>query len=48
MPKHAKIVAISFKTPEEHAEAVRKAKQRKRGLSAQIQYHFKNLPDLEK
>lgn len=48
MSRKAKIVTISFKTPEQHKEAVRKARQRQRGLSAQIQYHFANLPDLDR
>jgi hypothetical protein len=48
MERKRKLITISFKTEEDLTEAKRKSKQRGRGLSAQIQKHFKDLPDLDK
>ncbi len=48
MERKRKLITISFKTEEDLADAKRKSKQRNRGLSAQIQRHFKSLPDLDK
>jgi len=39
------ITSISFTSREELEAAQRKAKQRKRSLSAQVREHFKNLSD---
>lgn len=48
MPRHRVTATISFKNAQKKEEARRKAEQRGRTLSAQVQYYFDNLPLLGK
>ena len=47
MPRTRAIASISFKNEQKKQEAIKKARQRKRSLSAQVQKYFDDLPFLE-